>query len=59
LDEHQIKCEKEESFGEAELTRQKIKAFKEIEKEKILDLTKANYQEQVFNILLTKDESST
>lgn len=47
MQEHQIKCEKEENFGEADLTKQKIKAFKEIEKEKILGLTKANHQEQV------------
>jgi hypothetical protein len=47
LQEHQIKCEKEEKFNEADLTRQKIKVFKEIEKEKILELTKANHKEQV------------
>lgn len=47
LQEHQIKCEKDEKFGEADLTRQKIKALKEIEKEKIVDLTKSSHQEQV------------
>jgi len=50
LQEHQIKCEKEENFGEADLTKQKIKAFREIEKEKIVDLTKASHQEQVLKI---------
>lgn len=49
LQEHEIKCEKEENFGEADLTKQKIKAFKEIEKEKIVELTKTNHQEQVTN----------
>jgi len=48
LQEHQIKCEKEENFGEAELSKQKIKAFKEIEREKIIELTKSNHIEQVF-----------
>ncbi len=62
LQEHQIKCEKNENFSEAELSRQKIKAFKEIEKEKILELKKIDHEEQVnlvFKKALLKDETSS
>jgi len=47
LQEHQIKCEKTENFAEAELSRKKIIAFKEIEKEKFKEITKKNHEEQV------------
>lgn len=46
LEEHQLKCEQSGRFVEAEMARQKVLQFKNLEKEKMLQELKNHHNEQ-------------
>lgn len=45
MEEHQLKCEKEGKFVEAELAKQRVIKFKKLEEEKLLNETKDRHDE--------------
>lgn len=47
LEEHQMKCEKEKKFVDAEIAKQKVSQLKQVEKEKILNDIRFNHEEEL------------
>lgn len=47
LEEHQMKCEKEKKFVDAEIAKQKVAQLKQVEKEKILNDLKFNHEDEL------------
>lgn len=48
LEEHQLKCEKEGKFVEAEMARQRVNQLKKIEEDKLFLEKKIEFEQQVY-----------
>jgi hypothetical protein len=55
LEEHQDSCEKLGKFVEAEIAKQKVIQFKQLEKDKLIMDTKRQYEEQVRYLLIFRE----